>query len=426
MSALRVFKFGGASVKSAEGIRNMAEIIRRQTSGNLVVVVSAIGKTTNALEEILSLYLAKSDEKANKLDQLKVFHTHIATELVGDSSSSHPLLAKVEQLFTELDEKMKFPPSGGYDYCYDQVVSYGELLSTTMVSFYLNQTGIRNRWIDIRKCLRSDTSYREGVVDFELSQYLCEKEFCFDSDHLFITQGFIAGTAEGTTTTLGREGSDYTAAVLANLLDATDVTIWKDVDGVLSADPKIFSNTCKLDFISYQEAIELAYCGAQVIHPKTIKPIQNKQIPLYVKSFINPEASGTTIGHSDVPLSLPPVLILKRNQALVSLTPHDFSFVIEESLSKIFAILYRHRVKVNLVQNSAISFTICVDDEHLRLPGAIEELQKTFTVRFNSNLELLTIRHYTSHVVDEMVGERIVYLQQRTRSNARFIMDARL
>lgn len=423
-SAIRVFKFGGASVKSAEGIKNLATIVRKFSQDKVVVVVSAMGKTTNALERILAAYLNSDSSINSEIDVLKSYHYSVVHELVG-ADRGHFIYAELDRLFAELTGRLELLPTEGYDFCYDQIVSFGELLATKIVSIYLNNISISNSWIDARACIQSDNSYREGIIDFTTSKYLCQKAFNFEGEDLYITQGFIAGTPMGTTTTLGREGSDYTAAILANLLDAKDVTIWKDVEGVLNADPKIFANTCKLDFVSYQEAIELAYCGAQIIHPKTIKPIQNKKIPLFVKSFINPNAVGTQIAHSDSQLKLPPVLVLKQNQVLISLTPHDFSFVIEDSLSKIFAILYKHRVKVNLVQNSAISFSICVDEEKYRLPEAINELKVDFTVRYNSNLELLTIRHYTKQAIDEQVGNKVVYLQQRTRSTARFVMDAR-
>lgn len=424
-SGIKVFKFGGASVKSADGIRNLAKIVQRYSSARVVVVVSAMGKTTNALERILAAYLGSNAETLkSEFDALKSYHFDVAHNLAGDSNSSL-MFVELEQLFGELNTRLTAKPAENYDYNYDQIVSYGELFATTIVSIYLNQSDVANRWVDIRTCLKSDTSYREGIIDFITSESHCQEEFGFAGEKLYVTQGFIAGTPAGTTTTLGREGSDYTAAILANLLDAESLTIWKDVDGVRNADPKLFKNTCKLDFVSYQEAIELAYCGAQIIHPKTIKPVQNKKIPLLVKSFLNPDAEGTQIAHSDRQMGLPPVFVLKQNQVLISLTPYDFSFVIEDSLSKIFAILYKHRVKVNLVQNSAISFSICVDGEKYRLPKAIEDLQVDFTVRYNSNLELLTIRHYTQQAITEQVGDRVVYLQQRTRSTARFVMDAR-
>jgi aspartate kinase len=423
MNPIHVFKFGGASVKSADAIRNLATIVKRYSTKNLVIVVSAMAKTTNALEEVL-MHWMNGDFTAleKKLNEIEQFHISAAVELV-DGNKNHVLIAELQTLFTQLKNQFSQVPSKGYDYHYDQVVSFGELLSTRIVSHYLNYIGIANSLIDARRCLRSDTSYREGVIDETTSSYLCQREFDFTSANIFLTQGFIAGTEVGTTTTLGREGSDYTAAILANLLDAQDVTIWKDVAGVLSADPKIFSNAVKLDFVSYQEAIELAYCGAQIIHPKTIKPLQNKKIPLYVKSFVEPDAPGSTIAHSDTPVKLPPVLVLKRNQVLITLTPRDFSFVIEDCLSKIFALLYKHRVKVNMVHNSAISFTVCVDDDKLRLSQALEDMKTDFVVRYNSHLELLTIRHYTPEVIENLVGNRVVYLQQRTRSTSRFVMD---
>jgi len=418
---IKVFKFGGASVRSAEGVQNLASVVKRYSS-NLVIVVSAMGKTTNALELILAKYLENDITYEEDLNKLKKYHLDIADVLFN--SHNTPIRNRVEVLFSEIIQFIKSNKNQDYNFCYDQIVSYGELVSTTIVSEYLNVKGIKNTWVDARSCLRSDTNYREGNIDYRDSQFLSERTFSFIDTSIYLTQGFIAGTSFNTTTTLGREGSDYTAAILANLLNAEDVTIWKDVEGVLNADPKIFKNTCKLDFVSFQEAIELAYCGAQIIHPKTIKPLQNKKIPLYVKSFLNPDAVGTKILHSDVPLQLPPVLVLKQNQVLISLTPRDFSFVIEDSLSQIFALLYKHRVKVNMIHTSAITFSICVDEEKHYLPAAIEELKKDFVVKYNKNLELLTIRHYTASSINEQIGESQVYMQQRTRSTARFVMDA--
>lgn len=420
-SVIKVFKFGGASVRSAEGVRNLARIVKMYNE-NLVVVVSAMDKTTNALEQILAKYLSNDKDVIANLEELKTFHLKIASDLFG--IHDHILFQKLETLFREIEVLIMSDPIGDYDYCYDQLISYGELLSTSIITEYLNFAGIKNCWVDARSCIKSDTVYREGNVDFVVSQTLCEETFSFKDERIYVTQGFIAGTPIGTTTTLGREGSDYTAAILANLLNAADVTIWKDVPGVLNADPKIFKNTHKIDFISFQEAIELAFCGAQIIHPKTIKPLQNKKIPLFVKSFVDPYAEGTKILHSDNPIELPPVLILKPDQVLISLTPRDFSFVIEDCLSKIFAILYKHRVKVNMVHNSAITLSVCVNEEKNYLPAAIRDLQNDFKVKYNSNLELLTIRHYSQVVIDEQIQNRQVYLQQRTRSTARFVMDA--
>jgi len=418
---VKVFKFGGASVRSAEGVQNLASVVKRYSS-NLVIVVSAMGKTTNALELILAKYLENDTTYTEDLEKLKKYHLDITDALFNSHNTT--IRNQVEVLFSEIIQFIKSNKNQDYNFCYDQIVSYGELVSTTIVSEYLNTQGIKNAWIDARNCLRSDTNYREGNIDYRDSQFLSERAFNFIDTNIYLTQGFIAGTSFNTTTTLGREGSDYTAAILANLLNAEDVTIWKDVEGVLNADPKIFKNTCKLDFVSFQEAIELAYCGAQIIHPKTIKPLQNKKIPLFVKSFLNPDAVGTKILHSDVPLQLPPVLVLKKDQVLISLTPRDFSFVIEDSLSQIFALLYKHRVKVNMIHTSAITFSICVDEEKHYLPAAIEDLKKDFVVKYNKNLELLTIRHYTATAINEQIGERQVYMQQRTRSTARFVMDA--
>lgn len=425
MKPIHVFKFGGASVRSAEAIRNLAQIVRKYKDENLVIVVSAMAKTTNALEALLQHWLnGETDALNQKVREIKSFHMGAALELVN-GDSAHILIGELEVLFEQFDQQLSGTPTKGYDFHYDQLVSFGEIFSTRIVSHYLNFEGIPTRLLDARRLLRSDTSYREGVVDEKTSGLLCQREFDFVSANIYLTQGFIGGTEVGTITTLGREGSDYTAALLANLLGAQDVTIWKDVEGVLNADPKIFDSTCKLEFVSYQEAIELAYCGAQIIHPKTIKPLQNKRIPLYVKSFINPELPGTVIAHSDVVVKLPPVLVLKPKQVLITLSPRDFSFVIEDCLSKIFAILYKHRVKVNMIHTSAINFSICVDDEKLRLDAALEELRSDYMVRYNSNLELLTIRHYTAETIEKYIGGRTVYLQQRTRSTARFVIDAR-
>lgn len=421
LKVVKVFKFGGASVRSAEGVRNLVDVVKRY-SDNLVIVVSAMGKSTNALEIILAKYLDGDKTFSDDIINLKNYHIDIVKELFNGNIKM--VEGKVNDQFTEIEKFIQSNTKTDYNYCYDQIVSFGELISTTIVSEYLNISGLNTTWVDARTCIKSDTTYREGSIDYRKSESLSKEIFNFTKQRIYLTQGFIAGTPEGTTTTLGREGSDYSAAILANLLNAEDVTIWKDVEGVLNADPKYFKNTCKIDFVSFQEAIELAYCGAQIIHPKTIKPLQNKRIPLYVKSFINPDALGTKILHSDIPLKLPPVLVLKRNQVLISLSPRDFSFVIEDSLSQIFALLYKHRVKVNMIHTSAITFSICVDEEKHYLPAAIADLQKDFMVKYNKDLELLTVRHYTPNVIEEQISGRQVYMQQRTRSTARFVMDA--
>lgn len=420
---LRVYKFGGASVKSAEGVKNLAQILKL-TSNNLIVVVSAMGKTTNALERLLDLYLTASKSLWDSFDALKEYHQQIVDDLFP-TDSTQSVLNSIGNSFHELELMLKTKPKDDYNFYYDQIVSYGEILSTQIVFEYLKSKGFNILWIDARKVLRSNSNFREGIIDMEQSQTFCRNTFTFEGASVYITQGFIAGTANGYTTTLGREGSDYTAALLANLLDASDVTIWKDVEGVLNADPRIFPNTVKLNEVSFKEAVELAYCGAQIIHPKTIKPLQNKGIPLFVKSFLNPSASGSRIVPDVEVEQLPPVLVLKTNQVLISLTPRDYSFVIEDCLSRIFAIFYKHRVKVNIVQSSAISFTVCVDNEKHFLPGAMAELAIDFSVRYNEKLELLTIRHYTREVISELTQGKTIYLQQLTRSTARFVLDER-
>jgi aspartate kinase len=415
-----VFKFGGASVKSSEGIVNIANIVK-SINNPLVVVVSAMGKTTNALEQILKLYLSNSPDLKSALNDLKSYHTSIISGLYNNATSSKT--KAFDEQFSKLEHILAQPPQGDFNFCYDQIVSFGEIFSTHIISEYLNHIEIKNRWIDCRAILRTDENFREGNVDYEKSLMLSEKVFSVNnrSVDLFVTQGFIGGTETGFTTTLGREGSDYTAAILANLLDAESVTIWKDVEGVLNADPRIFAQTIKLDEVSFKEAIELAYCGAQIIHPKTIKPLQNKQISLYVKSFENPSAKGTLVYQTENRIEYPPILIVKSNQVLISLSPRDFSFVIEDCLSRIFAVLYKFRVKANLIQSSAINFSICVDDEPHFLPKAVEELSKAFAVRYNNGMELLTIRHYDDEVIENEVKTKAVFLTQKTRSTIRIV-----
>jgi aspartate kinase len=417
---IRIFKFGGASVKSAQGVRNLATIVKNH-KGRLLVVVSAMGKTTNALERILAGFFNRDGGFQSEFLQLKNFHLDIAEDLFNGKNET--VINRLHEVFSNIEEYLYHTEPSDYNFNYDQLVSSGEILSSIIVSEYLNYVNLKNQWVDVRLALRTDENFREGNVDYDVSAEQCHKIFDFGDTSLYVTQGFIAGTQTGTTTTLGREGSDFTAAVLANLLDASDVTIWKDVEGVLNADPRIFSNTVRLDTVSFKEAIELAYCGAQILHPKTIKPLQNKKIPLLVKSFINPNGAGTRVIEADARIEFPPILILKPNQVLISLTPKDFSFVIEDCLSKIFATLFKHRVKANLVQNSAISFSICVDNEEHFLPGAIQELRREFSVRYNKNLKLLTVRHYTQDTIERLTHGKTIFLEQKTRSTARYILD---
>ena len=416
---MKVFKFGGASVKDAEGVRNLAAIVGRE-KGELVVVVSAMGKTTNLLETLCNAYFYKQEDAAAIMGRLREFHLAIARELfpVNDGVFRH-----LEELFAVLEAMLAGESSMCYDYEYDRIVSFGELLSTTIVSEYLRMEGIDNRFVDARKCLKTDANYRNANVDLDLSGELCRTVFDFRGTRVYVAQGFIAGTRTNQTTTLGREGSDYSAALLANLLDAESVTIWKDVPGVMNADPKAYEGAEVIGRMSYKEAIELSHFGAKVIHPKTIKPIQNKRIPLYVKSFLRPEAEGTVITEVDEPLRLPPILINKDNQCLLTLTPRDFSFIAEEKLSRIFAVLAKYKLKLNLMQNSAISFSFCVDGNGAQFEAFIRELQEEFEVLYNRDVRLITIRHYTEAAVREIVGDRMPLVEQRSRLTAQFVIQ---
>ncbi len=416
---MKVFKFGGASVKSAEGIKNLASILEKYSNEQLVVVVSAMGKTTNAMEELLRSYLSGSDKTIGLLHQVKEAHMLICNDLFNKFPGSH---AKVTALFDELEEKLQTKPSLNTDFEYDQVVSYGELFSTTIVSEYLNNAGFVNQWTDIRECLKTDNTYREAAVNWELSTKLISRLLGANSCSCYITQGFIGATTSNITTTLGREGSDYTAAILANILNAEEVVIWKDVPGILNADPQYFEATKKLDKISYREAIELSYSGAKVIHPKTIKPLENKQIPLYVRSFLEPEGEGTVIREVNHPLELTPVFILKDNQVLLSISPKDFSFILEENISSIFQILSNCRIKVNMVQHSAISFSVAINKPENNFEELIDDLLSHFEVRYNEGLRLITIRHYNQQSIDKITTGHKIFVEQKTRNTARFLL----
>lgn len=413
-----VFKFGGASVKDSKGVKNLLNIVSAY-SENIIVVVSALGKTTNALEEILKLSYQDMAMSLNKLDDLKNYHNIILNDLFSDRNLK--IFEEIEEEFSSLTKKLK-SDYDSFDQKYDQIVSFGEIFSTKIVSAFLNQEQLSNSWIDIRKVFRTDDTYREAKIDFDHTEKESTKAFNFKDNRVFITQGFIGGSKKGLVTTLGREGSDYTAAVLANLLNAEKVVVWKDVEGILNADPQYFDTTEKLDKISYQEAVELAYFGAKVIHPKTLKPLHNKNIPLYVRSFINPEGKGTEIDcfkHYDQEL---PIFILKKDQMLISLLPKDLSFVLEDELSKIFKYLSEHRIKVNIIQNSAISISFCIDNANNKSKQLIEKLKEDYKVLYNDQLELLTIRHYSEEAINRITKDRKIYIEQRSRHTAHFVM----
>ncbi len=420
---MKVFKFGGASVNSADAVRNMAQIVQKHLESTpLVVVVSAMGKTTNLLEKLVP---GSSDITSTKelRQQLEEYHREIASSLMPENKE---VQHKIDTMLSNLDHLCTSLPTDveHLNYCYDQVVCHGELLSTTIIAEYLNTLGINTLWTDARQLIKTDNHYREGRVDWNAT----EKEIknlepsIKNSYSIVLTQGFIGGTTDGQTTTLGREGSDYSAAILAHCLDAESVTIWKDVPGFLNADPKFFIDTVKINQIPYNEAIELAYYGASVIHPKTVKPIQNKGIPLYIRSFITPEAEGSSVGDYSKLVPETPLYIFRNNQILLSILPRDYSFIAEDNLQVIFGILNELGIRVNLMQNSALSFSICVDNNPQRIKILIERLKSMFRVRYNENLQLITIRYYTQAVIDSIVNDRPILLEQRSRSTEQLIV----
>lgn len=417
---MNIFKFGGASVNSAEGVRNLMKISQAYKD-ETIIVVSAMGKMTNLLENLADAFFYGKEEIDSLFQQIKEFHLGILSDLFPDSSQS--VYKQVDELFNDLAIYLKRTPSLNYDFEYDQIVVFGELLSTTIVSQFLNKSGKPNKWVDIRNSLKTDHTYREASVDWELSHQLVNQNFSFDNTFVYVTQGFIGATNTNLSTTLGREGSDYSAAILAYILDAEAIIIWKDVPGIMNADPKWLSDSQKLERISYQEAIELAFYGAKVIHPKTIQPLKNKKIPLMVKSFMAPQDPGTTISCADNKKELKtPVFIQKKKQWLISILPNDFSFIMEDNLSDIFAMFARYRVKINLTQNSAISFSVCVDHYGDNLLSLIDELSENYKVRYNQNLELVTIRHYTAEAVQRIIDGRKVMMEQRSRNTAQFVL----
>ncbi|MEA3316369.1 MAG: aspartate kinase, partial [Bacteroidota bacterium] len=390
-----VYKFGGASVKDADGVRNLAQI-SNSCKESLVVVISAFGKTTNAIEELISNDI-DSDILDYRFKKIKEYHLQFVNDLIVDKY--HKVFDKVNDLFNSLYDIIVDNSISDFNYKYDQTVSFGEILATTIVSEYLNFISISNTLVDIRNCIITDNTYREANVNWDVTRKRVKSEFC-KKNSICITQGFIAGTIKGETLTLGREGSDYTASILGNILNVKEVVVWKDVPGVLNADPRYFSKSQKLNKISYQEAVELAYFGAKIIHPKTIKPLQNKGIPLIVKSFIEPENPGTLIYDISKYNEELPIFILKKNQILISFSPKDMSFVIEQSLSRIMNLLIENRIKINLVQSSAVSFSFCIDNSKHNIFSIVENLKNDFQILYNDNLELLTIRHYYKSNID--------------------------
>ena len=419
---MQIFKFGGASVKDVSSIKNVTNILKKYADEKTLVVISAMGKTTNKLELLAHSYFTKSDNTQAILNEIKQSHLNIVNELFPDKSNL--VFDEIENVFTELLWGIEDPISQNFNFHYDQIVSIGEILSTKIVSAYLIQCGVSNLWIDARNFIQTDNNYREGKVNYELSQTLVSTNLLplFSNQTILLTQGFIGGTSENYTTTLGREGSDYTAALLAYFTNAKHVTIWKDVDGVLNADPKYFKNTSKIDELTYHDAIELTYFGTSVIHPKTIKPLQNKNIPLYVKSFINPQANGTVIKESVNRVNITSY-IFKDNQILISIQPKDFSFIAEDNMAEIFNAMGKHKVHANMIQNSAISLSLCVDDDKIKIDYLLKDLHQQFKVLYNKNVQLMTIRNYNQDIINNLSQGKIILLEQRTRNTHQMVLQ---
>ncbi|AXT61464.1 aspartate kinase [Aquimarina sp. AD10] len=414
---MRVFKFGGASVKDANAVKNVVNVLDTTGFSELVIVVSAMGKTTNALEEIVALYVDTDVAYKKNILDLHDFHVDILDALFD--SQHYPVFTKVEALFKDLQTMLIRNKSNQYDFIYDQTVSYGELIATTIISEYLNHKGYTNEWIDARDLIKTNQVYRDAEVDWQKTQDCIVTKI--NKKGLSITQGFIGSDTHNFTTTLGREGSDYTAGIFAYCLGANSVSIWKDVPGVLNADPRVFENTNLLSHISYSEAIELAFYGASVIHPKTIQPLQRKEIPLYVKSFLDPLSAGTSVKKGQPLDPYMPCYIVKKNQILVSLSSLDFSFIVENMISEVFNLLHEYQLKVDLIQNSAISFSVCLDDRFNHFNELLPILKARFKVTYNIGVSLYTVRHFTKDAIDSLEKNKSILLKQITRETYQMV-----
>lgn len=405
---MRVFKFGGASVKDADGVKNLLSVLKKVGHDNTLIVVSAMGKTTNALEVVLDNYFNNRSELQSSIQDIKKYHNGILLDLFDNEN--HKVFNKVTSLFLELDNFFKTNKSPDYNFVYDQIIGFGELISTTIISYYLDENGFKNNWLDVREFIKTDNFYRRANVDWSTTQEIISKKV--NKSVLNITQGFLGSDVNNFTTTLGREGSDYTAAIFAFCLNADSVTIWKDVPGVLNADPRYFENAELLNKISYREAIELAFYGASVIHPKTLQPLQRKEIPLNVKSFVNPTKSGTIVGKEIGIDPEVPCFILKQNQVLLSLSTLDFSYIMEENISEIFKLLHLYKMKVDVIQNSAISFSVCFENNYQNLEKLLHHLKAKFKVTCHENVSLYTIRHFNKESINQLEANKSVLLKQ--------------
>jgi aspartate kinase len=417
---MQVFKFGGASVKDAAGIINLSEIVRKHQHEQLLIVVSAMGKTTNALEKLTRAYVEQSDDMHAIFDEIKAYHYTILEALFP---ATDKVFEEVNNTFVEIEWMIEDEPQDEFDFIYDQIVSIGEMVSTKIVNAYLNKTGVKSTWLDVRGYIHTDNTYREGMVDWAKTRASIQQDVPKLLDKgVVVTPGFLGGTSENFTTTLGREGSDYTASIFAACLQAESVTIWKDVPGVLNADPKLFPDTVKYNELSYAEAIEMTYYGASVIHPKTIKPLQNANIPLLVKPFLHPEEAGTIIKETEYIEFNTPVIIVKQNQVLLSVSTKDYSFISENHLTDIFKLFAQTHIKVNTTQNSAMSFTLGFDHDAERFERLTAALKTDFKVKYNTGLTLITVRHYKPAFIKQLTEGKTILLEQISRNTVQMVV----
>lgn len=417
---MKVFKFGGASVKDASGVKNLVRVLNSVGYKDTLVVVSAMGKTTNALEKVIEVYFENKSRLRHELLALKEFHLKIIEDLFEEQAAK--IADEVHAYFEDLQAFLKSSKAPNYSFVYDQVVSYGELLSTTIIHRYFEFQGWKSFWLDARECIKTDDYYRAANLNWEETQALINSKA--KGHQLIIAQGFIGSNSNNFTTTLGREGSDYSAAIFAYALNAESVTIWKDVPGVLNGDPRVFNNTKLLHQISYREAIELAFYGASVIHPKTLQPLQRKEIPLYVKSFENPEEIGTAVSKGKTLDPLIPCYIVKKDQVLIRLSSIDFSFIVEENISYIFGLLHEYQMPVEMIQNSAISFSVCVNNKYKRLEELVLVLRSRFNVEVKEQVDLFTVRHFNDEALKSIRNNgKQILLEQRTEETAQFVLS---
>ncbi|MHA7055780.1 aspartate kinase [Aquimarina sp. M1] len=414
---MKVFKFGGASVKDADGVKNVLRVLQKVGDSNIIIVVSAMGKTTNALETVVDHYLNDTKELSGSIDFIKKYHIQILEDLF--QNKQHSIFEKINALISDLQTTLKINKSTRYDFVYDQIVCYGELIATTILSEYLNSEGYKNKWLDARDVIKTDDDYRDAVVNWAITQQNITKRV--NKKGLTITQGFIASDDNNFTTTLGREGSDYTAGIFAYCTNAYSVSIWKDVPGVLNGDPRVFNNVKLLSQISYEEAIELAFYGASVIHPKTLQPLQRKEIPLYVKSFVNPLDEGTSVKKGQRLVPYVPCYIVKKNQIMLSLSSLDFSFIVEDNVSEIFSLFHKYHLKVDLIQNSAISFSVCLDDKFNHFEQLLPYLKAKFKVVYEKNVSLFTIRHFNAESIESLEENKNILLKQSTKETYQMV-----